>query len=64
MSVEYGGIYMDKKVRRVGARQVKFPFALYDNPFMKSELGSGVIKVYTSLGETTLDFNRAEITTR
>lgn len=64
MSVEYGGIYMDKKVRRIGARQVKFPFALYDNPFMKSELGSGVIKVYTSLGETTLDFNRAEITTR
>lgn len=63
MSLEYDNMYMDKTARRLNGRAVCFPFPLFKNPFMFSELGSGIIKVKTSLGETTLDFNNITITT-
>ena len=62
MSVEYDNIYMDKATRCLNGEKVEFPFPLFDNPFIHSELGSGIITVKTSLGEATLDFNNITIT--
>lgn len=61
MILAYDNIAIDKKTRMLDGKKVEFPYPLYKNPFMNSELGSGIVRVKTSLGETVLDFNNTEI---
>ena len=61
MTLEYDGIYLDKKTRKINGEAVSFPYPLFSNPFLSSELYSGIIDVYTTLGKTTYDFTKAQI---
>lgn len=61
MVLSYDNITIDKKTRILDGKKVEFPYPLYKNPFMNSELGSGIVRVKTSLGETVLDYNKIEI---
>ena len=61
MTLEFDNIKISKTERFLNGEKVKFPYPLYSCPFMCSDIGSGVITVNTSFGETVLDFNKTEI---
>ena len=61
MTLEFDNIKISKTERFLNGEKVEFPYPLYSCPFMCSDIGSGVITVNTSFGETVLDFNKTEI---
>lgn len=61
MSLSCGGLYMDKTTRKIDGRTVSFPYPTFENPFMHSESGSGVIRIFTAEGTYIMDFENARV---
>ncbi len=58
LSYESGGkcLYMEARIRQVDGKEILFPYPLFESPYVKSELGSGVITAHGLTGCTVYDF--------
>lgn len=56
MTLECSRLYMNKEIRSIDEKPVKFPYPTYDSPIMKEEFGTGIIEIITKNGSTILNF--------
>lgn len=63
MSVEFMGIQMDYQTRSVCGEVQKFPYRLFDSPYLQADYGTGIYRVSDGEMTAVYDFNKGEIRT-